>query len=218
MRWTVMIGGRNSHDDALRVGWDSLKECGIGEFSLAGATVGTDASQLKLKVMDRVCRIDLSSERMSYEDGEREDVSAYLRILTLHYLVGARDKSPSGVMVSFREFEGGALYYSAFKKRTIDVLTGTFGDDADSLRRAGERLGATTLSSGSVSFRVKFFPKLPVDVLFWLGDEEVPSSANILFDETAGKMIATEDLSALAGALCIRLIKSSSKAEPVGSK
>ncbi|MBU1915062.1 MAG: DUF3786 domain-containing protein, partial [Candidatus Thermoplasmatota archaeon] len=52
-----------------------------------------------------------------------------------------------------------------------------------------------------------FFPKVPVVVILWQGDEEVASSANVLFDANAGKIMATEDLSLVGGTLTRRLIQ-----------
>jgi hypothetical protein len=53
---------------------------------------------------------------------------------------------------------------------------------------------------------MRFLPKLHLDVLLWAGDDEVPTSANILFDECAGKMLSTEGITVVAGVLCSRLI------------
>ena len=54
--------------------------------------------------------------------------------------------------------------------------------------------------------RSRFFPKLDVDLLMWIGDDEVPSSANILFDSCASRMLSTEDVTVIAGTLCYRLV------------
>ncbi len=112
----------------------------------------------------------------------------------------------AGKLSTLREFEGGALYYPVFKSRAIDVIVKTFGAAPDLLRRAGEALRAEPVKMGDVGFRVHFFPKLPIVVVLWLGDEEVSASANILFDESAGKILPTEDLSAAAEALAQRLV------------
>jgi hypothetical protein len=58
-----------------------------------------------------------------------------------------------------------------------------------------------------VSFKTYFFPKMPVVVVIWLGDEEVPTSANVLFDANAGKILPTEDISVVGATLCRWLTK-----------
>jgi hypothetical protein len=55
--------------------------------------------------------------------------------------------------------------------------------------------------------RAYFFPKLPIVIALWIGDEEVPASANILFDANAGNILPTEGLSVAAGVLVGRLVE-----------
>jgi hypothetical protein len=109
--------------------------------------------------------------------------------------------------VSYRDFEGGALYYQAFKTRTIDFLVREFGQKPEVLKQIGDAIRAEPMSMGSVSFKSYFFPKMPVVVVLWLGDDEVPASANLLFDANAGRIMPTEDLSILGGVLCEWLVK-----------
>ena len=161
---------------------------------------------MELKVLDRDCIVDLKDRTVSYSDGQGT-VSGDMQVILLHYLEGSRksDPDPAGKLASFREFEGGSLYYAAFKSRTIDFLVRTFGQKADRLKRIGEALHAEPMTTGNVGFKVKFFPKVIVAVVIWLGDEEVPTSANILFDANAGLILPTEDISHMGGLLCLRL-------------
>jgi len=110
-------------------------------------------------------------------------------------------------LATFREFEGGDIYYSVFKSRAIDLIVKAFGTAPEVLKHVGEMLGAEPVKTGNVGFRVHFFPKLPIVVVLWLGDEEVPPSANILFDANAGKILPTEDLSIAAETLVHSLIE-----------
>lgn len=157
-----------------------------------------------MRVLDKDCLVDLEKRTVSYLDFQ-EPVSGDLQVLLLHYLEGSIRADPAGRLVSFREFEGGALYYAAFKARTIDFMVRTFGQKVDRLERIGDILHAERTSTGSAGFKVKFFPKVTVAVVMWLGDEEVPTSANLLFDANAGAMLPTEDISHMGGVLCSRL-------------
>jgi len=113
--------------------------------------------------------------------------------------------------VSFRELDGGALYYPAFKARAITPLLKTFGTEPELLRKVADSLGAEPLSIGQVSFRLDFFEKVPVAVVLWLGDAEVPASASILFDASANRMLPTEDLTVIGGVTSRTLVKRSSQ-------
>ncbi len=79
------------------------------------------------------------------------------------------------------------------------------GDRAASLGRlalaGGER---ARLGDGSFYFRV--LPRLPLMCVLWLGDEDVPPGANILFDAAAGAYLPGEDLAYVGIALTARLL------------
>lgn len=191
--------------EALRLAWDEIAQKDAAEVARGSGATLEEGPALRLRLMDRECAVDVVSRSMTYSD-DGSPVKPYVQVLALHYLLGAGRSDPTGEMVTFREFSGGALYFPAYRKRTLDIITSRFGSDPEVLRRAGERLGALPLGKATVSFRTRFFPKLDVDLLMWTGDEEVPSSANILFDSCASRMLSTEDVTVVAGLLCSRLV------------
>jgi len=199
---------RDAYAEALREAWDvaltkelaQLAESGGGSSSQPGL------GKLLLQVIGNECEVDFTSRTMHYLSPERRPLRTEMQVLVLHYLLGSHKGDVTGSMVTFREFEGGAVYYPAFKKRTIDLLVENFGAAPELLAKAAAGINGESLGKGSSSARLWFFPKVPVDVIVWQGDEEVPASANLLFDEGTGKILPTEDISWLATALCYRLI------------
>ena len=195
------------HGAALEESWSKLAKLDMRLVaSDSGAEIDGSSSVLKLKVIDGVCSVDVAAKKIECVGGSSESPNHHLQILILHYLLGAGNAQLANKPATYREFEGGALYYSAFKARTIDILVREFGVKPEILGKIGDSLHAEPLKSGSVAFKVDFFPKVPVTVVLWLGDEEVPASANILFDASAGKIMPTEDLSVLGGELVSRLV------------
>jgi hypothetical protein len=160
-----------------------------------------------LRLLDKDCIIDLEERTISYVRSDQGPVRGDLRILILHYLQGSGNAQLANKLVTFREFEGGALYYSAFKARTIDFMVRTFGQKTEVLKHIGDAIRSEPMHMGDVSFKTYFFPKMPVIVVIWLGDEEVPTSANVLFDANAGKILPTEDISHVGSTLCRWLSK-----------
>ena len=208
MRVVQLAEARDPHQDATDAAWiDLLKENLVSLAADAGGTPRPDSKQIVLKVMDEDCIIDFKDRAISYARSERGAVEGDLRILILHYLQGCGKAQLANKLVTFREFEGGALYYTAFKTRSIDLLVRTFGQKTEVLRQIGDAIRAEPMNMGDVGFKAYFFPKMPVVVVVWLGDDEVPSSANVLFDANAGKILPTEDISHLGGTLCAWLAK-----------
>ncbi len=203
-----MSYGITSREDALKLAWDKIAFLRTESVvANAGVRLGPGAKQLALQMLDRECVIDLGAKTVKYTRPKETEVSKYHQVLILHYLDGAGNAQLANRLVTFREFEGGALYFPAFKTRAIDPIVREFSSKPDLLRHIGDALRAEPTGVGSVGFKAHFFPKMPVAVTLWLGDEEVPPSANLLFDANAGKILPTEDLSVVGGTLTKRLLQ-----------
>ncbi|UCD92786.1 MAG: DUF3786 domain-containing protein [Methanobacteriota archaeon] len=121
----------------------------------------------------------------------------FYAFLIVHYLNGAKDIPLSNELISFRELYGGDVYYLAFKNRCIENIRRTFESQPEKLVERGVAIGGEKADIGDYSVRIPVFPKIPITVVIWMGDEEVPTTANALFDKTAGEMLHTEDLAAI---------------------
>jgi hypothetical protein len=199
---------RDAYAEALREAWDEIVTRDIASLARSAGASSADLARrvFVISVTGTDCEVDFGQRSMHYLSPERKPLRTEMQVLVLHYMLGSHKGDVTGRMVTFREFEGGAVYFPAFKKRTLELLTGTFGNSPALLSKAGQMMSGEPLDTGSSSVRVWFFPKVPVDVIVWQGDDEVPASANMLFDEGTGKMLPTEDISWLATALCYRLI------------
>lgn len=115
-------------------------------------------------------------------------------VLILHYLLHAVKRPLSGKLISFREVRGVSGYFPTFLKRAILPLQGTFGGRPDTLVKAGLALGGETAGYGDASSTLRIFPLVPVTYVVWRGDEEIPASAAILFDESITSYLPGEDI------------------------
>ncbi|MDH3365717.1 MAG: DUF3786 domain-containing protein [Thermoplasmata archaeon] len=206
----LRTGGKQSHHEALERAWDEVSEIDseVLASDLGRPGDGTDG-KVRLSLLGDPLVVDVDGRTIRYDREGGADLSRYLQVLVLHFLSGVGKSPLTNRLMSFRELEGGALYYPAFKARAIDPLVKAFGYKPELLKRVANSLGAEPLSIGHVSFRLHFFEKMPVAVVLWLGDVEVSASASILFDASAGKMLATEDLTVVGGMTSRTLIKNS---------
>lgn len=148
--------------------------------------------------------VDVENQKVFRDETK---VGDYISVLILHYLTGVKDISLSEKMLSFRDLPSGRFYFPAFRQRSIQPLLETFGDHPETLFAAGETLGAERIAQGDAGITVKVFPMLPLSIVIWKGDEELPAEATILFDVTASQILETEDLSTAAGMLVRRLVR-----------
>ncbi len=177
-----------AYEAALEEAWARLKDSGLEEKAAnAGGTVA-DGS-VAIEVLGRRCIVDQRSRKVIMDGREAGTLEA---IVVLHYLSNASPAGPTGRPVSYRQLPGGNVFYGAFKRRVIDAISGMFDRDPGAVMGALEALGATRL--GDNKYVIAALPKVPVTVVLWSGDEEVPAAASVLFDETAALFLHIEDL------------------------
>jgi hypothetical protein len=125
------------------------------------------------------------------EDGE--EASIYISIIILHYLVTADGTPLTGQWVTYRHLPGGEIYIDPFQKRAINPFLKTFGENPGNFKKAAAGLGGTEQKMSGISMVIPVLPRVPICFTIWPGDEEMPASANILFDQSAPSYLPTED-------------------------
>jgi len=151
--------------------------------------------------------------RISYPDFDFVDVSEpnkevpiQEQVLILHYLMANNPRKLPPKWIAYREINGAAFYFSAFVKRAIDPLKKVFGQNVADLKKAAGQLNAVPIDTGDAGFEFHIFPKVALQMILWIGDDEFPAEANILFDQTIGGLLSPEDVAWLAGMVVYRLI------------
>ncbi len=119
-------------------------------------------------------------------------------ILLVHYLTRATGIPLAGEWIAFRELPGGEVYDVPFTNRTIRPMVGIFGRRPARLVEAVQKLGGRPEKMGHAAGSVHAFPMVPVCLVVWEGDEEIPASGQILFDRSASGYMETEAMVVLA--------------------
>jgi hypothetical protein len=81
-----------------------------------------------------------------------------------------------------------------------DPLVPVYGDEPEKLGRVGEALGFLPEAAGRWHYAL--FPKMPVKIVYYEGDDEYPPNIPVLFDKTAIQVYKFEPLAVLYG--CFR--------------
>lgn len=126
-----------------------------------------------------------------------EPCTANLQALILYYLAMADGTPPAGNWIAFRELPDGWLYHQAFQGYTGDELVRAYGNDVDAFRAAAEALGGRRIDIGDAGYAFDIMPRVWMAVVYWLGDDEFPPNAKVLFDESAAHYLTTDGLAVL---------------------
>lgn len=167
---------------------------------------GPGQGDLWLRYLGRDYRITWPA-LVAYPGGSEEPCPAFLQGLFLYYLRAADGTLPTGKWMAFRELPDGQFYAQAFQGYTGERLVKVVGNDVESLIQATRRLGGFRLDFGDAAFRFDVLPRIPLTLIYWLGDEEFPPSAQVLFDSTASHYMPTDGLAILGSRLIDLLIK-----------
>jgi len=121
------------------------------------------------------------------------------KLLILHHLYFHRfDAKNSGVMVAFRALRECSDFEPAYQKMTLIPFASYFDRKSQLLKEQAIYMGGRLDSYGDVSFTLNAFPLIPLQFIFWEGDEEFPANANILFDKNIAQFIHPESVPVLA--------------------
>jgi hypothetical protein len=200
---------QNTYEEARELAWAALERRDPAHVAACGLLEIDDAGRIKLPFLGDTFFVDIRERKVMFENGS--EVYPFLSVLLLHYLVGVDETPLAGEWISFREFEGGDAYFGSFTDRSLVPLKNAFGEKPDLLVPAAEPLGAAPIESGDISMRVPVFPKAPLAVVLWRGDEEFEPEVAILYDKTANSILRTEDLAICAALTVSKLRKNAEK-------
>lgn len=126
-------------------------------------------------------------------------------LLSLHYLL-SEPTVPQQSWISFKEIPGGSIYQAPFQARTIGRLFRKV-NQLSILETACEKLDGKKMTGGNMAFQFHVFPRVPLGLVCWEGDDEFPPSANILFDANAKHFLTAEDYAVVGEYFVGQLIK-----------
>ena len=166
----------------------------------------SDSQSLHIPFLDRTYLVSTPLFEFKDRADSEKEIPIQEQVLILHYLMAAETPDLTGRWISYREIPGASFYFGAFVKRAVDPLKKVFGQNISGFSRAAEKLRARIIENGDAGFEFRVLPAVPLQLILWEGDDEFPAEANILFDETIGRILSPEDVAWLAGMVVYRLI------------
>ena len=119
----------------------------------------------------------------------------YFSVLSiLWYMTSARDIPLSNRLVQPANLKGGHIFFRGTHVLPLDKLALRYTHDAEAFLKRGAALGGRQLNYGDASVQLFPFPRIPVVIILWRGDEEFPPRADLLFDSTCELHLALDIL------------------------
>ena len=190
--------------DALTLGWQELEHKDKAQVArLAG--VELSGEHLRVSFLAEGLLVDLAKRQVTTPSGEA--APARIGVLALHYLVTADGATETGKLASFAELPGGAAYLGPFNGRVVDRVARKLGNHPTAFLKCGMDLGGRQTKLGDAAMVFRVFPRVPVTIALWRGDDELPPGASVSFDRNVAHYLSTEDVVVACEELLSRLFK-----------
>ncbi len=192
------------YEQALSLAWERLREIPDPHLRALGASVG-EGGDVTLQVLGSVVGIDREGGAVEVT-GVRAPTQ--LAVCALHYLsANLPNGAPpdAGQLVSFNDIPVMRGYYAPYSGRVLGRLTRRFGAEATDLGGCSTELGGLAEPMGDIGYRFGFFPHVPVRLTYFLGDDEFPPKANLLYNESITALLPPEDVIVMSELLAARL-------------
>ncbi len=120
------------------------------------------------------------------------ELGDYSRLSILRYLIHAVDIPFSGQLVRPSDLPGGDIFLRGTHVLPLDKIAAYFSGSFNEFLRIGESLGGTQLAYGDISLKLFPFPRVPVVLIVWAGDEEFSPISSLLFDASCQSHLSTD--------------------------
>ncbi|SFG44736.1 protein of unknown function [Desulfotomaculum arcticum] len=170
----------------------------------SGAFFSKDHNHLIIDYYNRKHYVSVQSGEVTTASGDQ--VALNDATLILQYIIQCSGLPPRGRWISFLELPDGIHHYVPFLNDACNPISREFGNQPEKLLARSKLLGGIPASLGDCSVIIPAFPKLPLVVVMWEGDDEFPPKATILFDAIAPQQLSTAALWVLGCELTKKLI------------
>jgi len=170
----------------------------------SGAELQADGSVV-LNYLNQPYRIDVSRGTVS-SVADNKAMPLRESILLLHYFTQAKGTPLAHNQITYRDMPGGLVYYPTFTKRTIEPLVEYFGERPPLLDKAAGAVGGVPGHMGDSSLEIPAFPHVPVIIIIWRSDGELPPGGNLVFDSSITDYLESEDVTVVCETITWRLV------------
>ena len=106
----------------------------------------------------------------------------FFDLACLWYLGKAKNRPLTGKLISPASLSGGEIFQKGTHVLPLDQIAAMYGNNLEGFYKRGIELGGMKLEHGDASLLLHPFPRVPVTMILWAGDDEFPARADMFFD------------------------------------
>lgn len=142
-------------------------------------------------------------------EGERllQHKDYFFGLSVLWYLMTTRDIPLSGKLVKPASVPGGQIFVKGTHVLPLADIAAAYSGKKELFYEVGARYGGVEADHGDISVRLLPFPRLPVYLIIWSGDEDFAASGQLLLDTTCTCHLSTDVLWAVTTVCCLLFLE-----------
>jgi len=129
--------------------------------------------------------IDPTKQLIKRASNADHPVSYQAGIVLITTLSISKGVPPSGRMAVPQELPGGRMFFTGAHSVATGPLVKYFEKDSDQLLNRALEIGGEIIEGADIAIRLPGLPYVPLYILFWRGDQEIPARAVIGIDDRA---------------------------------
>ena len=135
------------------------------------------------------------------------DADNYNYLFIIQYLLNAKELDIKNEWISEKDIPGGPTFFRGPHEIPTNLIADRFGNDLEGFKNCCRQLGGDPIDMGDAGYRFLITPRIPVTVMYWIGDEDFSAEAKILYDKTVFEHLTLDIIFVLAVLVCTRLGK-----------
>ena len=163
------------------------------------------SGEFSLKIFDNL--VKSTHPEFLFVDSLGSELPEFQQLLLLYYFSISDGTPRAGKFVSFADLPGGRMYSQAFQGYSGDELVKVFGGNINAFNSSCEQLGGQSQKIANAAYNFEVLPKITIQVVYWLGDEDFSSSCKILFDGAVTHYVPIDACALIGSNLVRRIIK-----------
>ena len=165
--------------------WEILKKSDATDVQKRClVTYKNEQNIYELDFLNEKYNIHINDKKIISSADNSELKNFELILITLYYLINAKEVEISCEFVASLNLKGGDLFFTGSHELPTYKLIKTFKDKPELFLKSGIGLGGRQIQIGDIGFQVLPFPRIPMVYALWLGDDEIDANVSILFDKT----------------------------------
>ncbi len=121
----------------------------------------------------------------------------------LWYLIETRDVSLSDEMIKPSNVSGGQIFVKGTHVLPLDKIACLFNHRKEVFLEVSKKFGGIETDYGDASVTLYPFPRVPVHLILWFGDENFSPNGQLLLDSSCSNHLSTDVLWAVTMVCCL---------------